>query len=194
MKLFIKLMLTIVVIAIALPFIMFGPNGGPLISLKDVKTPPVPKVSMPDLPNVDVNMDKAVGFGEKLVKPVQDSLNDALEAIGLSEKVEPITTYTWKDDKGVIHFSDKQPPEGVKYTTSTYIPQKNTKRKEQVVEPETRTEQQSDSKIGELPIVGDMTLKEVYSPENIKKLVKDAEHVKELVEERYRNMERDLQE
>jgi hypothetical protein len=85
MKLFIKIMLLVVVAALAGPFIIKGPNGGSLMTLEKLG---VPAVSMPD-------------FG-KAAAVVKASVSQA----GASP-AEPIAVYKWRDDYGRWHFSDK---------------------------------------------------------------------------------------
>jgi len=85
MKLFLKLMLLLVVTALAGPFIIKGPNGRPLMTLDKLR---LPAVSMPD-------------FG-KAAAVVKASVSQA----GASP-AEPIAVYKWRDDYGRWHFSDK---------------------------------------------------------------------------------------
>ena len=85
MKLFIKLMLLLVLVALAGPFFIKGPNGRPLMTLDKLR---VPAVSIPD-------------FG-KAAATVKASVIEASEAPAKSTAV-----FKWRDDNGQWHFSDK---------------------------------------------------------------------------------------
>jgi len=85
MKLFIKIMLLVVVAALAGPFIIKGPNGGSLMTLEKLG---VPAVSMPD-------------FG-KAAAAVKARVSAASEA-----PAESIAVFKWRDDNGQWHYSDK---------------------------------------------------------------------------------------
>ena len=84
MKLFVKLMLFIVVAALAAPFILKGPDGRPLMSLDMLKAP---DVKLPDF--------------SKAADAVSASLNKAGE-----EPSKAVAVYKWQDENGSWHFSD----------------------------------------------------------------------------------------
>ncbi len=81
MKLMLKLMLTLLVLAVVLPFTPLMPGGKPLMALSDIRWP---DIEMPRLPGIDV-----------------PSLP---EETGRTQLF-----YRWKDAEGNIHFSDKAP-------------------------------------------------------------------------------------
>lgn len=98
MKLFVKLLLALVVLAVLLPFtILKGNDGRPLMSFSDLKAP---DLAMPDLPD-----------------------SDKLPALN-SAKREDIV-YQWRDAKGQLNFTTSPPPEGVEYTAKGYDPNTN---------------------------------------------------------------------
>jgi hypothetical protein len=80
---FIRMMICIVVIAIAAPFFIPGPNGTPIMTLDMFKFEK-PSISLPDI-NLGGGSDAA-------------STNQAL--------------YRYQDENGVWHFTDQLPPEG----------------------------------------------------------------------------------
>lgn len=88
MKLFIKVILLVVVAALAGPFIITGPNGRPLMSLDRLR---VPAVSLTD-------------FG-KAAAAVKTGVSDASEA-----PAKPTTVFKWRDENGQWHFSGKEQP------------------------------------------------------------------------------------
>lgn len=96
MKLFAKLMLAALVIAMALPFtILKDKNGNTLMSFDNLK---LPDFSMPDLPDAKK---LTSGSGQK----------DFF--------------YKWYDADGNVQFTTEPPPEGVDYTVKGYDPDTN---------------------------------------------------------------------
>ncbi len=85
MKLFIKLMIFLVVVACAAPFILKRDDARPWMSLSDLKTP---DISLPD------------------VKPIADQISGLTDEISDKKSSEPDTVYKWKDENGVWHFAD----------------------------------------------------------------------------------------
>ena len=85
MKLFIKIMLLVVVAALAGPWRIKGPTGGSLMTLEKLG---VPAVSMQD-------------FG-KAAAAVKARVSAASEA-----PAESIAVFKWRDDNGQWHYSDK---------------------------------------------------------------------------------------
>jgi len=92
MKLFIKLIIFIVVLAVAAPFIMKRPDGGPLLSISDLSGDSAILKSFKMLTGL-------FGSGKGSI-----SEGDSLEGGPLLT-----TVHKWKDDEGLWHFSDEQP-------------------------------------------------------------------------------------
>ena len=102
MKLFGKLLIAALVIAILLPFtILKGKDGKPLMNLSSLK---LPKIGLPDLPSL----------------PESATSGMKSEADG-----EETVIYQWKDSTGSIQFTNIPPPEGVEYTVKGYNPDAN---------------------------------------------------------------------
>ena len=96
MKLFIKLMISVLVIGILLPFtILKGTDGKPLLSFTDLKSPELPKVS-----------GSITGLGGES--------SDNKDAI-----------YKWVDENGDLQFSNSPPPAGIEHTIMNYDPNLN---------------------------------------------------------------------
>ena len=96
MKLFAKLMIAALVIAMALPFtILKDENGNTLMSFKNLG---LPDFSMPDMPDAKK---LTSGSGQK----------DYF--------------YKWYDAEGNVQFTTEPPPEGVEYTVKGYDPDTN---------------------------------------------------------------------
>lgn len=97
-KLFIKLLLFIVVLACAGPFILKDKNGRPLMTVDKIK---LPHLSMPDIKWPSF-------FSKKQSKPASTEIL-AEDSIVPEEGQEVEKFYTYKDDKGVVHFTDQKP-------------------------------------------------------------------------------------
>ncbi len=96
MKLFAKLMIAALFIAMALPFtVLKDKNGNTLMSFDNLK---LPDFSMPDMPDAGK---LTSGSGQK----------DYF--------------YKWYDASGNVQFTTEPPPEGVEYTVKGYDPDTN---------------------------------------------------------------------
>ncbi|OUS24387.1 hypothetical protein A9Q99_24555 [Gammaproteobacteria bacterium 45_16_T64] len=110
MKLFSKLMMFMLVAALAAPFFLKGPSGRPLMTLSDLNLPSFnvsSKVSGPveTLTGEDQNAWIQWGSGKKgAPKPLQSTI----DAEGKSIQAAKNTYYRWKDSEGVWQFT-KQP-------------------------------------------------------------------------------------
>lgn len=84
---FIRMMICIVVIAIAAPFFIPGPNGTPIMTLDMLKFEK-PSISIPDMPNISLG-------GDSSGRP------DTSQAL-----------YRYQDESGAWHFTDQMPSDG----------------------------------------------------------------------------------
>ena len=160
MKLFAKLMITLLVIAMLLPFtILKGRDGRPLMSFSDLS---LPGFSLPDMPKMPDTSDltRSVGGGSG-----QDII------------------YQWYDAEGNIQFTTEPPPSGVEYTTRGYDPDANVI---QAVKPP--PEEEESAPVAESkPPSGDIGIP--YSQESIEKLFKDAQNIEKMLKERLKHQE-----
>jgi len=90
-KLYYRLLLTVIVLASVMPFIMKGSDGRPLMAIADLK---MPSLNMPGKKTVSTLISTTRG----------DAPVDAKEGV--------ITVYRWQDDQGIWHFSDDSNPQG----------------------------------------------------------------------------------
>ncbi len=110
MKLYIKLILFLVVLAVAAPFIMKRPDGRPLLTINDIKSG-----------------DSAI---MKSFKTLTDFFHSSSDALSLGDKLpengERLLTrvHKWQDKEGIWHFSDQQ-PEGATSETVEIDPNQN---------------------------------------------------------------------
>ena len=96
MKLFVKLLITALVIAILLPFtILKGTDGNPLLSFRDLQSPGLPKVP------------------------------EAINSLGGESRDGNEVIYKWIDSEGNLQFSNSPPPEGIEYSVKDYDPNLN---------------------------------------------------------------------
>ena len=102
MKLLMKLILTVLVLAVLLPFTLLkNEQGNTLASFSDFK---LPDFSLPKLPKLSSSKNlipSKVGSG------------------GMD------TFYKWYDPKGNVQFTTEPPPDGVEYTVKQYNPNAN---------------------------------------------------------------------
>ena len=159
MKLFIKLMITILVIGVLLPFtILKGKDGSPLLSFSDLK-----------LPESDI--------------PLADKLKSAAEVDNLGSGD---VIFNWTDNEGNIQFSNSLPPTGVEYTVKDYDPNLNVIQAVEVPVDEPEEELNSES---EKHITGTGDIGNPYSPEKLEKLFEDTKNIEKLLNQRIRNQE-----
>ena len=103
MKLINKLLIAAVVIGASLPFTIFkGEDGGPLLSISDLK---IPGFSVPDFSSL-----RFPGSG-KVLKTRQP--------------MSPVTIYKWTDAEGNLQFGSSPPAEGIEYMEKQYDPNEN---------------------------------------------------------------------
>ena len=164
MKLFMKLLLAILVIALLAPFsILKDESGRPLLSLSDLK---MPDIGVPD--------------GSEIENVTE----------GLSGAGQPTVIYQWKDAGGNLNFTTDPPPEGVEFTIKSFDPNANVIQSVKAGTdsgsvddgvsqgPENGEENTEDGKIGN-----------PYTPEKIEKLFKDAKEVQQKLNERYQQQQ-----
>jgi len=170
MKLFVKLLLAALFIAVMLPFtILKGRDGNTLMSFSDFSLPAIsiPNVSMPDL---------SEWFTSKKITPAND--ND------LSGKD---IFYKWYDSEGNIHFTSEPPPDGIEYTRKGFDPDANVIQavkipaKESTAAKETTPVQEKS--------VGPEESVNPYSAERIKKLFEDSKNLEKLLDQKAKNQE-----
>lgn len=155
MKFFVKLLVAAVVLAVILPFtVLKGKDGGPLMSLDDIK---MPSLSLPDIP-------------AGVTLPKLDALSDG--------KKDKDIVYKWRDASGELHFSSEPPPEGIEFTAKGYDPNMNliqsVKAKPEKVE--VVAEQSVPKKAADIG--------SPYSPGRVDKLMKDAQNIEKLLTDR----------
>lgn len=156
MKLFVKLLITAVVLAVLMPFTFLkGKDGNPLMSLDKLKAP---ELSMPKL---------------------------ASDRISNGSGREDII-YQWRDADGELHFTSSPPPEGIQYTAKGYDPNTNLIQSISVKQEEPET---AEKPIAETQIKKPADIGNPYSPQNVEKLINDAQNVQQVLNDRLKQQE-----
>jgi hypothetical protein len=169
MKLFVKLMIAALFIAVLLPFTLLkGDDGDTLMSFSNFSLPDISMVnfSMPDLSGF---------FGSKKITPSSD---DDLSGKDIF--------YKWYDSEGNIQFTTEPPPDGVEYKLKGFDPDANVIQavkipaKESTAEESTPVQEKS---------AGPEDGVNPYSADHIKKLFDDTKNIEKLLNQRAKDQE-----
>jgi hypothetical protein len=169
MKLFVKLMIAALFIALLLPFTLLkDDDGDTLMSFSDFGLPDIsmPNISMPDLPDFS---------GSKKITPSSD---DDLSGKDIF--------YKWYDSEGNIQFTTEPPPDGIEYTRKGFDPNANVI---QAVKIPPREPTAEDPKPGQANSAGPGDEVNSYSADNIKKLFEKTENIEKLLNQRAKDQE-----
>ena len=105
---------------------------------------------------------------------------DAVKDASLPKSGGKDVIYKWKDAKGVLHFSSKPPAAGIEYTSKGYDPNTNLIQSVEIEEEKPASTMTTEAPKIEKP----SDLANVYSPDKIEKLMKDANNVQKLLNQR----------
>lgn len=163
MKLFAKLMIAVLFIAMLLPFtILKDDSGKTLMSLSDIG---LPDFSMPDFSMPDMAI-----------------ISDAKIPASLDEDLGGKDIfYKWYDNNGNIQFTSEPPPEGVEFTRKGFDPNTNVIQAVNVG-PEGSASDESSPNQDKSADPGEVG--NPYSQERIKKLYEDAKNIEKLLQQR----------
>ena len=160
MKLFAKLMLAVLVIAMLLPFtILKDDSGKTLMSFSDFEWPDFSRSTLPKVPAVD---------------SIRGSSGNN-------------TIYQWFDSEGNIQFTTDPPPQGIDYQVRQFDPDANVIQSISPPSGETPAASgESGTENSSTPV--DLEISP-FSPDSVKKLIEDARNVEKLLDERFRGQE-----
>ncbi len=166
MKLFNKVMLALLVLALLLPFaVLKNDEGKPLMSFSTFSLPDIslPEFSLPEMPSLPASG-----------APVEtDDSNPSGKNV----------FYQWRDADGNLNFTSEPPPEGVEFSLKGYDPNANVIQalEPMPIESEVGVEAaaQSPAQIREPGDIGNP-----YSRESIEKLFNDAKNIEKMLNER----------
>lgn len=102
----------LLLLAVAAPFFIPGPNGKPLMSFDRVKR--ILNDQFPIARQVDQLRTKAKEKASEITKEMQSRKKP--EKVEAPSEKPPETLYKWRDQNGTWHFTNRPPPEGVQYT------------------------------------------------------------------------------
>jgi hypothetical protein len=166
MKLFTKLMIAVLFIAMLLPFtILKDDQGSTLMSFSDIGLPSIsmPKISMP------------VFFGSNNITPSSDD--------DLSGKD---FFYKWYDSEGNIQFTTEPPADGIEYTLKGFDPNANVIQSVKI-SPRKSTADESTATQAKPRSPEDGV--NPYSGDHVKKMIEDTKNIEKLLSQRYKNQE-----
>lgn len=166
MKLFIKLLLFLLVLACALPFITLGPGGQPLMRVENLKWPELGAPRLPEAVSADA-IKKRLGLASDEA-PATDDLTTS-------------TVYKWRNGKGELQYTSDRPPDGIAYETLALRSDTNVVAAVQAPPPPAE-EAPGDKNAAEGGLIEDLT--SVYSPGKVKELIDQAKQVQKLSRER----------
>lgn len=166
MKLFAKLMIATLFIAMLLPFaILKGKDGTALMSIKDIG---LPDFSLPDLPDLP-----------KLPKANDFSTSD--ESLAGKD-----IFYKWNDAEGNVQFTTEPPAAGIEYTIKGFDPDANVIQAVKIP-PKESTSKEAKSNAPKSDKAGEIG--SPYSKESIEKLFKDAKNIENMLNQRFNDQQ-----
>ena len=173
MKLFAKLMIAVLFIAMLLPFtILKDKNGHTLMSFSDLSLSDIsmPKLSMPDLP----------GFSSS--KEIIPASDDDLSGKDIF--------YKWYDNAGNIQFTSEPPADGIEYTLKGFDPNANVIQSVKISSSKSKADDSTPDQIT-APVKARNPDDGVnaYSGDSIKKLFEDTRNIEKLLKQRFQNQE-----
>jgi hypothetical protein len=171
MKLFVKLMLTGLVLAFLLPFTLLKDDQGKtMMSFSDF--------SLSDFSLADFKM-------HSFKLPDMPGNARLLPTDGGASREDII--YRWNDAKGNVHFTTEPPPAGTEYSVKGYNPDANVIRAvelptEPVAEPPVSAAEPASGDMSSTQDVGNP-----YNKDNIQKLFDDTRNIEQLLNQRFNN-------
>ncbi|VAX11088.1 hypothetical protein MNBD_GAMMA25-1484 [hydrothermal vent metagenome] len=101
MKLSFKLMLLALMLVVASPFILPGPNGKPVLSWD--------KLNLPDFASL---LSRFTSNSSNTTRDIEKTNSSVEEVLETEADENTAAVHKWMDKQGVWHFSDKHNPEG----------------------------------------------------------------------------------
>jgi len=167
MKLFAKILLAALVLALLLPFtILKDDQGKTLMSFSNFSLPDMPSFDMPSLGGSSKLTSSSSGLGG------QDIF------------------YKWYDVEGNVQFTTEPPADGIKYTVKGYDPNANVI---QAVEtPAAETATGTDEPATTVETANAVPEINPYDAESVKKLFEDTSNIEKLLNQRFENQNSNL--
>ena len=166
MRLFAKLMIAVLFIAMLLPFtVLKDDDGDTLLSFSDFSLPSIstPNFSLPEF------FDNG---------KIMSSSDDDLSGKDIF--------YKWYDGEGNIQFTTEPPPDGIEYTLKGFDPNANVIRAVKVPPKESKAEEATPTRVKAREPEAETS---PYSGDDIKKLFEDTKNLEKLLNQRFKNQE-----
>lgn len=175
MKLFPKLLLAVLVIAVLLPFTFLKDDtGDTLMSFSDLSLPDFSFDDMPSLPSLP-------GLSKQVNLQSADELEAAEENLDGKD-----IFYKWYDAKGNVQFTTVPPPEGIEFSVKGFDPDANVIKSVKVP---TETPEADNSSSTQKKSDASEEAINLYSEESIKKLFEDAKNIEKLLNQRLKDQD-----
>jgi len=162
MKLFMKLLLAVLVLAFLLPFTLLkNEQGNTLMSFSDFE---LPDFELPELPDLS---------------PGKDLIPSQVTSGGMD------TFYKWYDPKGNVQFTTEPPPDGVEYTVKQYDPNANVIHAVKLpAEDRDAAASEANSSANPVPEKSSQGQTSPYNDNSIGKLFENARDIENLIKQR----------
>ena len=164
MKLFKKLVLAALVIALLLPFTLLKDEEGK--TLMSFSSFSLPDLKMPDLKVPDM--------------PGSKQLDTSVDDQGRRDIV-----YRWNDREGTIHFTTEPPAEGIKFTLKGYDPNANVIQAVKLPEIEEPAQPLTTDATASSEQNSSPDLENFYNKDDILKLFDDSKNIQQLLNQRF---------
>lgn len=173
MKLFVKLIIVFLFLAMMAPFtILKGPDGNTLMSFSDIGMPDL-SFDVPDIPDLS--------FGSGTATLQAGDVNPEADTDLRGKDV----FYQWYDSAGNVQFTTVPPEEGIPYTIKGYDPDANVI--QAVKLPEKKEPETSAPAKNELDKEGGIG--NPYEQESIQKLIEDTKNVEKMLKQRFQEQD-----
>ena len=167
MKLFKKLVLAALVIALLLPFTLLkNEQGGTLMSFSSFSLPEFKMPEMPDMPSMPEML------SSKQLAPSVDGHRD------------PDIVYRWNDSNGNINFTTEPPADGIKYTVKGYDPNANVIQAVKLPEIDMPVQSIATDATASSEQNSSLDLENVYNKDDILKIFGDSKNIQQLLNQR----------
>jgi hypothetical protein len=162
MKLFAKLLLAALVLALLLPFtILKDDQGKTLMSFSSFS---LPDMSLPDMPSFD---------GVSKLTPSSSDIG------GQS------IFYKWYDAEGNVQFTTEPPADGIEYTVKGYDPNTNVIQAVEMPAAETAAKSAVEEPVSTGESASALPEMNPYDAESVKKLIEDTKNIEKLLNQRF---------
>ncbi|MEO1035514.1 MAG: DUF4124 domain-containing protein [Pseudomonadota bacterium] len=162
MRLFVKLMLLVVIAALAGPFFIKGPDGKPLWSVQSLKA-------------------GVLTTWRRMQNDVEQGLGDA----GIDAVSDDVQVFRWQDEDGQWHFS-QEAPEGV--TAEAMIIDPDTNMISLPALPEPPPPEPASESAGDAPTIQTEVPDGMPDIEETKQLIEDVRNLQDVVNDRERQI------